>query len=106
MVRLEAVVRVASTAITLAADGRFSCLRTAVLVKSIPEQRGNLRSFSSFYLVPLEQEQGLAVPEQSDRGGGRTVTLEVASGPFGRFDVRACKNGNHILWTDFILKGK
>jgi hypothetical protein len=50
----------------LVADGRLSCFRTAVLVKSIPEQRGNLRGFSSFDLVPLEQEQRLPVPKQTD----------------------------------------
>lgn len=54
-------------AITLVADGRLSCLGNAVLVKSITEQRRNLRSFSSFDLVPLEQEQGLSVPKQTDR---------------------------------------
>lgn len=92
--------------ITLVPDGRLSRLGNAVLVKSIPEQRRNLGSFFSFDLVPLEQEQELAVPKQSDRRRGWTITLEVASGPFGRFDIRSRKNGNHILWADFILKRK
>lgn len=51
---------------TLVADGRLAGLGNAVLVKSMPEQRGNLRSFSSFDLVPLEQKQGLPVPKQTD----------------------------------------
>jgi hypothetical protein len=91
---------------TLVADGRLSRFRNAVLFESLPEQRGNFRSFSPFDLVPLEQKQNLAVAEQTDRGRGGRITFEIAAGPFGCLNIRACEDRYHILWPNIILKRK
>src|SRR5580698_10077088 len=83
---------------------RGSRSRSAELVKSRRQIRGDRIRIAAFDLVALEHEGDLAVAHQGNRRRRRPVAREVAPGALGCVRVLACEDCRQHVRTRCILQ--